>query len=118
MNYQSPLLQWEVVPDWTECPLANWAKPGIYRFLRDGRVVFIGYAASSKPGLSGRIAPYRRGDVKTHRASQTIAQNKHRLELQVAVIDLPPKRIRGIARELIAKARPVLNEKNTYAGRI
>ena len=117
MNYHSPL-QWETVPGWTECRLANWAKPGLCRFLRDGRVVFIGYATSSKPGLSGRIAAYRRGDVKTHRASQTIEQIKHRLELQVAVLDLPPKRIRAIAQELKAKERPVLNEKNPYAGRI
>jgi hypothetical protein len=118
MNYHSPLLQWETVPDWTECRLANWAKPGLYRFLRDGRIVFIGYATSSKPGLSGRIAAYRRGDVKTHRASQAIAQNKHKLELQVAIVNLSPPRIRGIAQGLIAKERPVLNEKNSYAGRI
>lgn len=118
MNYQSPLLEWVTIPDWQEGSLPNLAETGLLRFRLDGRVVFIGYATSAKTGLRGRIAAYRRGDIKTHRANQKIAQIKHRLELQVAVLYLSPTRLREIAQGLRAKERPILNEKNPYAGRI
>lgn len=118
MKFTPTPLQWVTIPDWQEGSLAILAEPGFFRFRLDRRVVFIGYATSEKPGLSGRIAAYRRGANENHRATKLIALNKHKLELQVALSDLPPKRIRAIAKELIAREKPAFNEKNAYAGRI
>lgn len=118
MKYTSPLLQWVTIPDWQEGSLAILAQPGLFRFRQDRRIVFIGYATSAKPGLNGRIGAYRRGADKNHQATQLIFQNKQKLELQVALTDIPPTRIRAIAKELIARDKPAFNEKNAYAGRI
>lgn len=118
MTLKPITIEWVTIPDWQEGSFAFLKEPGLIRFRSDGRPIFIGYAASSKTGLGGRIAALRRGDVKTHRAAQRIAQGKHKLELQVALLDLPPSRIRAIAKEFIARDKPILNEKNSYAGRI
>lgn len=117
MKITIPELDWRTVQDWQTATLLIMGA-GLIRFLLDGSVVFIGYAASASPGLAARIYAYRRGDIKTHRASQQIARLKDRLELQIAFLDRPPLEIRAVGKELIRRENPALNRKNAFAGRI
>ncbi|MFL0670482.1 MAG: hypothetical protein ACJLS3_03315 [Erythrobacter sp.] len=110
--------KWFNLPDWQEGPLQNLAEPGLFRFVLNGRVVYIGYAARAKPGLAGRIAAYRRGDVKTHRASQAIARLKDQLELWVMFSDAPPAEIKRAAKEIVRRYNPRFNRINSFLGRI
>lgn len=109
--------KWFNLPDWQEGPLTNLFEPGLLRFVLNGRVVFISYASSAKPGLAGRIAAYRRGDVKTHRAAQEIARIKDQLELWVLLSNDPPAEIRRVAKELVRRHNPRLNSRNSFPGR-
>jgi hypothetical protein len=118
MNLEIPTIDWVTIPDWQGGSFAFLTAPGLLRFRLNGRVVFIGYAASPKKGVGSRIAAYRRGDVKTHRAAQQISEHKEKLELQIALLDLPPREIRAIAKELIRREDPRLNKKHNHPGRI
>lgn len=117
MTYKPPIGEWLIIPDWQDGSLAFLAARGLFRFRLDRRVVFIGYAASSKQRLGGRIAVYRRGGVKTPWAAQQIAMQKDKLELQVMLLDDPPAEIRAFAKLLIRQEDPPLNTRNSYAGR-
>lgn len=112
------IIEWVTIPEWQDGPLPFLSEPGLLRFRQNKRIIFIAYAASPKPGLAGRIAAYRRGDVRSHPASQQIARMKHRLELQVAILQLSRDYIRWLAKDLIRTHNPWLNQKNSYKGRI
>lgn len=117
MSIQIPHHEWHSIPGWQTHSLALVNGAGLYRFLLDGCVVFIGYAASAKPGLKDRIYAYRRGDAPNHHATQRIFEMKDKLELQLAFLDLPPLEIRAVGKELIRIEKPTLNKKNAFAGR-
>ncbi|WP_225011259.1 hypothetical protein [Novosphingobium percolationis] len=111
-----PELDWSPVIHWQTARLII-PGAGLFRFLLDGSVVFIGYVASPWPGFANRIYAYRRGDDPDHYAAQQISRLKDQLELQIAFLDHSPREIRDIGRELIRRERPTLNPKNPHGGR-
>lgn len=117
MTIKPSPLHWYSIPGWQTGSLSILKQSGLFRFLLDGVVVFVGYAARHKPGLGGRIAAYRRGDGKAHRATQRIVQLKPRLELQIAFSDDEPWRIRDRCHDIIRREQPSLNAKDPKRGR-
>lgn len=110
-------LDWITIPHWQTACLVGFKRPGLLRFLLDGEVVFIGYAASAKPGLYGRIYAYQRGGTPGQKAGQMIYEHRALLQLQVAYLDLPEREIRDLCHALIERDRPAWNALHGYPGR-
>ena len=99
---------------WQHARLDDMNKAGISRFRLRGKVVSVGYAASSSPGLGAGIGFYRRGDRP---AGKLVVEHLDQLELEIAYLDRPAQDIRNLAKGMIERERPAWNTINRHKGR-
>lgn len=112
-----PPLDWITIRQWQTAGLVGFNRPGLFRFLWNGDLMFMGYAASAKPGLCGRIQAYQHGGTSDQKAGQMIYEHRALLVLQVAYLDLPERKIRDLCHALIERDRPAWNVPHGYRGR-
>lgn len=102
---------------WQKAVLMGMNKAGLLRFRLDGKVVFVAYASSSKPGLGARISAYRRGAGKFGFAGPLIVKHLDELVLEVAEVSGEPRFIRDLCKAIIERDKPAWNTENGFAGR-
>lgn len=112
-----PQFDWVKILQWQTAGLVGFNRPGLFRFLWNGELMFMGYATSSKPGLYGRIRAHQRGGTRGQVAGQKIYEHRALLELQVAYLDLSEREIRDLCHALIDRDRPTWNVPHRYRGR-
>lgn len=112
-----PQIDWVTIPQWQNSGLVGFNRPGLFRFLCNGDLMFMGYAASAKPGLYGRINSYQRGGTRGQVTGQKVYEQRELLELQVAYLDLSGREIRDLCHALIERDRPEWNVRHGYRGR-
>ena len=118
MNWIVSESDWVTISGWQTASFVGFNHAGLFRFCLHGSVVFVGYAAKSKPGLGARINAYLRGDDPDHHAAQQISRLKDELELQIVTLDHPGREIREKCHALRDKVRPTLNRKHPFRGRV
>ena len=103
---------------WQRARLLDMTKAGLMRFRFKGPVVFVAYAAKSKPGLGARILAYRRGAGKFGIAGPLIVEHLDEVVLEVVELDDDPLFIRELCKAIIARDKPAWNSDHGFAGRI
>lgn len=103
---------------WQRARLLDMNKAGLLRFRLNGEVVFVAYAAKSKPGLGARISAYRRGADKFGIAGPLIVKHLDELVLEVVELGGDPIFIRDLCKAIIARDKPEWNSEHGFAGRI
>ena len=112
-------LQWVTFGHgWQRARLLDMNKAGLLRFWFNGEVVFVAYAAKSKPGLGARISAYRRGAGKFGIAGPLIVEHLDELVLEVVELDDDPLFIRELCKAIIARDKPAWNSDHGFGGRI
>lgn len=110
-------LDWVTMPHWQNAGLVGFRTTGLLRFLLNGEVMFMSYAANAKTGLHARIQAYRSGAARKQPAGQQIWQHREQLELQFVVLALPDREIRDLCKAMVERDRPEWNAQHGYRGR-
>ncbi len=113
-----PHIEWTTLDRWQTVNLVGFKQPGLIRFLLDGEVVFIAYAASPETGVGARIGAYRRCGAGKDLVERRIARHRDDLDLQFCFLDQPRDRIRALRDQLVKRDKPAWNTPNGYRGRI
>lgn len=111
-------IEWTTIPTWQTAKLVGFKRAGLIRFLLDGEVVFLSYAASPATGLGARIGAYRRNGAEGRVAERMINRHKDELTLQFCFLDLPRDEIRALCDKLVQRDKPAWNTPKRYLGRI
>jgi hypothetical protein len=100
---------WIPIPFWHTATLTAFGHVrGLFRFLLDDEIMFIGWAAGEDANLGNRIVAYRspKGAGRKHHAGRLIYERREDLDLQIAVLDMPTYAIKQLALEMIETIQP------------
>ncbi len=110
MNNAKDQICWQPVPNWTTAKFVGWGRSrGLYRAQMHGETMFLGSA--TKTSLAARLRAYcaPNGTWQNHEAGRLIHRHRASIEMQIALLDLPPGQIRRIAEALIEEEEPRWN---------
>ena len=101
---------WVTIPQWYDGMLVGFTCKGLLRARLNYETMFIGYGASAG-GLGARFNAYRnpKGTGQKHYAGRLIYEHRAQIQMQIAVLDLPPDKIEFWAEQLIEQRKPTWN---------